>query len=341
VSRWRHLHARNWVEPTTAALPPPPDDHWSLAAVEQFLSALASRRVGPAIVPRHALKVLLALIVWWNQMRQLPASPVRCSGRGSGFGHDDAEDPSRATFNADLPRRPARAPARRPALVPARPAPALGRRRRGSRRSGPSRFASLDGDLSGGPRLARHLLMTVLLARVVCRGGGGGGGVRSRGGPLCRRSAPVSYGMYLLHRSALDAGCASTATSARWGWSGALRRRAPRCRWRRALLMYRFLRAGRSSPFKSALRLVTRKGWVRPRRARAPGTDAPIPLEELPSVATSRPRACRPRRARSARFAAARRVWLLVRDRTASAPRAAPRSRLPHAAAVADRGRLT
>jgi len=187
---WCLTYTTNWVEPTTLL-----SITWSLAAEEQFYL------LWPPVeryVPRHALKILLVLIVVNQCVNFRLADPVLQSWFG--FGHDDRKI-LQVTFTPiclgvllahllDDPRGFRRV------------APALGPAAAWLSTLGIVAVASLDGDLSGAPRLALHLLMTVLLGSVIVAEGGTA--ARALAWRPLQKIGAVSYGMYLLHLIVLD-----------------------------------------------------------------------------------------------------------------------------------------
>jgi peptidoglycan/LPS O-acetylase OafA/YrhL len=187
---WCLTYTTNWVEPTTLL-----SITWSLSAEEQFYL------LWPPVerfLPRHALKVLLLLIVV-NQCVNFRLADGALHSE-FGFGHDDRKI-LQATFTPiclgvllahllDDPRGWRRL------------APRLGPAAAWLATAGIVAAASIDGDLSGWPRLALHLLMTVLLGSVVVAESGAVARVLAWR-PLQKVGA-VSYGMYLLHLIVLD-----------------------------------------------------------------------------------------------------------------------------------------
>lgn len=187
---WCLTYTTNWVEPTTLLT-----ITWSLAAEEQFYL------VWPPLerwLPRHALKILFALLIVNQLVNFRLADPVLQSAFG--FVHDERKI-LQVTFTPIL-LGVLLAHLLHDGRWYRRIAPWVGGRCAALTLLLMVAVADVPGDMSGWPRLVLHLLMTLLLASCVVREEG----VIARAlswRPLQAIGA-VSYGMYLLHLFALD-----------------------------------------------------------------------------------------------------------------------------------------
>lgn len=186
---WCLTYTTNWVEPTTLL-----SITWSLAAEEQFYL------VWPPLerfLPRHALKILFALLIVNQLVNFRSADPVLRAAFG--FVHDERKI-LQVTFT--------------PILLGVLLAHLL-HDERWYRRFAPLvgggcaavtsilmvALADVPGDMSGWPRLVLHLLMTLLLASCVVREESFV--ARALSWRPLQAVGAVSYGMYLLHLFAL------------------------------------------------------------------------------------------------------------------------------------------
>jgi peptidoglycan/LPS O-acetylase OafA/YrhL len=187
---WCLTYTTNWVQPTTLLA-----ISWSLSAEEQFYLFWPPVE---RFAARYATWILLALLLLNQAINFRLADPLLHATFG--IAHDGLRI-LQVTFTPILLGvllarllDDERSYRRLAALLPAWSAPLAALLM--------VAVADLPGDLSGWPRLALHLLMTLLLAACV---------VRERGivpralawRPLAAIGA-VSYGMYLLHLLALD-----------------------------------------------------------------------------------------------------------------------------------------
>lgn len=187
---WCLTYTTNWVEPTTLL-----SITWSLSAEEQFYL------LWPPVerfVPRHALKVLLVLIVVNQCINFRLADPLLHTAFG--FLHDDRKI-LQVTFTP-ICLGVLLAHLLHETRSFGRVAPML---RRGVAAVSVVAIivvSNVPGDISGWPRLALHVLMTMLVGSSVLDEGGIV--ARALAWPTLRVVGTVSYGMYLLHLLALD-----------------------------------------------------------------------------------------------------------------------------------------